>query len=308
MLWSFAFLPSNPKQIVFVFYEVKEPGLTYDDLIYHDGAAATAYELWKTSRTGVLSKVPFGSFAWARLDDRLSDSELWQSAERLPGRDPMGLTPNQPHVELFNTECYGGPGELYNHPPIDHKHVFSMMSQLFSHHSLGSVTLASKNPLENPVVDHNYLDNPLDLLVLSEACRLGNEIVTKGRGTKDVVKGAWPADLTYHSYTKREEWEPYVKQNATTGKISPTHSGTGSNFLLILVETDTISGYHPAGTCKMGTADDLLAVVDEELCVRGVSGLRVVDVSIMPRLHSGHTQMPAFAIGEKAADLIRASA
>lgn len=55
----------------------------------------------------------------------------------------------------------------------------------------------------------------------------------------------------------------------------------------------------------MGSSDDDMAVLDAELRVRGVEGLRVADTSIMPLLNQGHTQMPAYAIGEKAADLIK---
>jgi choline dehydrogenase-like flavoprotein len=55
----------------------------------------------------------------------------------------------------------------------------------------------------------------------------------------------------------------------------------------------------------MGTDDDSMAVLDPELRVRGVKGLRVADTSVMPLLNQGHTQMPAYAIGEKAADLIK---
>lgn len=55
----------------------------------------------------------------------------------------------------------------------------------------------------------------------------------------------------------------------------------------------------------MGSADDKMAVLDAELRVRGVDGLRVADTSVMPLLNQGHTQMPAYAIGEKAADLIK---
>jgi choline dehydrogenase-like flavoprotein len=55
----------------------------------------------------------------------------------------------------------------------------------------------------------------------------------------------------------------------------------------------------------MGSVDDRMAVLDHELRVRGVQNLRVADISIMPLLNQGHTQMPAYAIGEKAADLIR---
>ena len=68
---------------------------------------------------------------------------------------------------------------------------------------------------------------------------------------------------------------------------------------------DPITGYHAAGTCSMGKADDPQAVLDERLRVRGVSGLRVADCSVMPNLHGGHTQMPAYGIGEKCADLIK---
>ncbi|KIW56986.1 hypothetical protein PV05_05593 [Exophiala xenobiotica] len=176
---------------------------------------------------------------------------------------------------------YGGPKQ-YDQLPIDKKHAFAMITELFSPRSKGTVTLKSTDPFENPVVDCNYLSDPLDLLVLSEGCRLGNEIVMKGAGTKDIVKGSWPSDLTHHSFTTREDWVPHVKQHATTC-------------------------YHAAGTCKMGQADDKAAVLDEKLQVRGVKGLRVADCSVMPILHGGHTQMPAYGIGEKAADLLKES-
>ena len=66
--------------------------------------------------------------------------------------------------------------------------------------------------------------------------------------------------------------------------------------------------YHPVGTCKMGPDSDPMAVVDAQLRVRGIDGLRVADASIMPTLIGGNTNAPTIMIGEKLADLLRSNA
>lgn len=178
--------------IVFTFYETEKEGLTNDYLAYHGDAAMNSYMLYKEKKTGILSTFPFGAFGYARLDDRLKDEPLWQKAKTKSGRDPMGLTKSQPHIEFFTTELYGGPKQ-YDDFPIDKKHAFAMITELFSPRSKGNVTLKSTDPFDNPIVDCNYLSDPLDVLVLSEGVRLGNEIVMNGSGTKDIVKGSWPS-------------------------------------------------------------------------------------------------------------------
>ncbi|KAL4894922.1 hypothetical protein BDV59DRAFT_175273 [Aspergillus ambiguus] len=265
--------------IVFMFYETEKEGLTNDWHVYHGDNMAKTYLQWKEHKTGFLSTFPFGCFAFARIDERLKDEPMWRDAPRELGRDPMGLTPMQPNVEFFTTECYGGPKQ-YTDFPIENKHVFSMIAELFAPKSRGTVTLASNDPMKPPVVDCNYLADPMDLLVLTEACRFGNEIIMDGSGTKNIVKGAWPPNLTHHTYRSREEWIPYVKEHATTC-------------------------YHAAGTCAMGKNDNSMAVLDNRLRVRGIQGLRVADCSVMPTLHGGHTQMPAYGIGERCADFIK---
>ena len=284
-----------------IFYEVSKPKLTTDHLIWHDGAQQNSLNQYQESHTGFFSQFPFGTFAYARLDNRLADSELWQKAPRTEGRDPMALTPQQPHVEFWNTECYGP--KAYGEVPGKGKQAFAMLITLFAGRSRGEVTLKSADPKENPVVDHKHFSDPLDLLVLSEGCRVANEVILEGAGTKDVIAGSWPHHLAHPTQKDRHAWESYVSREAGTCKSIPSIDTSSAR-----PSADRhIAGYHPAGTCKMGKRDDPMAVVDEQLRVRGVDNLRVVDASIMPTLMGGHPQMAVYAVAEKAADMIKAS-
>lgn len=190
--------------IVFVFYET-EAGLTNDFQLHHGDSFLRSREQWRKDRTGFLSSYPFGAFAYARVDERLKDNPDWQAALRSasPGRDPMGLTPKQPNLEFFQLECFpmGPEGSQQPWDPKEGEHAFAMITELFSPRSVGSVTLKSADPMDNPVVDHNYLSDPLDLFVLSEGVQWGHEIVTQGGGTKDVVKGSWPRTFLHPSYS-----------------------------------------------------------------------------------------------------------
>ncbi len=266
------------------FYEVSKPNLTNDHLIWHTGGQEKTTEEYGSTKTGFLSQIPFGTFAYARLDERLKDDKIWQEAcARQPkdsGRDGMGTLPSQPHVEFWNTESYF-PKPMFADLPPDGKYAFGMAIIFFFAQSRGNVTLSSLDPAANPKVQHNYFSNPLDMLVFSEACRLANEIAIDGAGTKDVVIGSWPVASGHNKYTTREQWEEMIR-----------------------ARTDTC--YHPSGTCKMSSnAGDEMAVLDAELRVRGVKNLRVADASVMPSLPSGHPQMPVYGIAEKAADLIK---
>jgi choline dehydrogenase len=137
--------------------------------------------------------------------------------------------------------------------------------------SKGFVALASNDPATAPIIDDRLLSAPGDY----EQCLIAYDLMLKvgnAPGLKD-----WRAEqINPVPGTNPHEW---LRQNI-----------------------DTYS--HPVGTCAMGSGPD--AVVDPEtLTVRGISGLRVADVSIMPRITSGHTQGPAFMIGSKAAKMLR---
>jgi choline dehydrogenase-like flavoprotein len=167
--------------------------------------------------------------------------------------------------------------------PVGDQSAFAMITLLLNPQSRGTVQLHSKNPLFPPRIDHNYLDSNLDLLMLAEANKFGADVVTKGKGTKDVVVGAWPPSRTLPKDTS--EWKEYVREQTGTC-------------------------YHASGTCAMGPSAQPSAVlphgavVDSRLKVHGVKNLRVADVSILPRVNTGHTQAPAYMIGEKAAFMV----
>jgi choline dehydrogenase len=145
--------------------------------------------------------------------------------------------------------------------------------------SSGTVRLRSADPADRPAIDPRYLSDPegADAHMLVKGLRLARRVVA------------------------REPLAEYVAE-----ELLPGEQAQSDDDLLAHLRTYSQTLYHPVGTCRMGT--DELAVVDPELRVRGLDGLRVVDASVMPRLPSGHTNWPTVAIAERAADLVAAAA
>jgi choline dehydrogenase-like flavoprotein len=142
--------------------------------------------------------------------------------------------------------------------------------------SRGTVALQSADPQAAPLIDPNFLGDPADL----------EDMVAGFKLTRKILQAPALAD-----WLKRDVFTAEVKSD---------------DDIRALLRQRVDSVYHPVGTCRMGV--DELAVVDPELRVRGVQGLRVVDASIMPTLIGGNTNAPSIMIAEKAADMIRAAA
>jgi choline dehydrogenase len=137
----------------------------------------------------------------------------------------------------------------------------------------GTVRLASADPTATPVIEHELVTNE-DMQALTAACRQAREIFrTPVMRAKDVAE-----EMPGEAVQTDEEWAAYLRTHA-------------------------FRPFHPVGTCRMGSDDD--AVVDPELRVRGVEGLRVVDASIFPTITSGNTNAPVIMVAERASDLIR---
>jgi choline dehydrogenase len=141
--------------------------------------------------------------------------------------------------------------------------------------SRGSVGLASADPLADPAIRANYLATEEDRRALREGARMVREVVAQS--ALQSIRGAelFPG--------------PQVQSDADVDAW-------------IRRAAETI--YHPVGTCRMGVAGDGMAVVDDQLRVMGLEGLRVVDASVMPTLVGGNTNAPTIMVAEKASDLI----
>jgi choline dehydrogenase len=142
--------------------------------------------------------------------------------------------------------------------------------------SRGYVAVGSPDPTAKPIIVHNYYDDPADLRTAVDGLRTVMEI-----SRQEPLAGWISGPDTVPASDSDADLEEHVRST-----------------------TQTL--YHPVGTCRMGSDQD--SVVDLELRVRGVEGLRVVDASVMPTVPRGNTNAPTIAIAERVADLIRGRA
>jgi choline dehydrogenase len=169
------------------------------------------------------------------------------------------------HVQPLSLERFGEP--LHSFPAFTAS-VCDLRPQ-----SRGRIDIRSADPQEAPLIQPNYLSNPEDLRVAADAIRLTRRIVSA-----PALRAFKPIEYLPGASLQSEE-----QLQEAAAKIGTTI-------------------FHPVGTCRMGNDGD--AVVDAQLRVHGVPGLRIADASIMPRITSGNTCSPTLMIAEKAAQLI----
>jgi choline dehydrogenase-like flavoprotein len=159
-------------------------------------------------------------------------------------------------------------------PQVDKRAAFTLLPTLICPESKGTLRLTSTEPDADPHIDPNYLAVQKDADTLIQGIAITRQIMAHSAIAPEVTGELHPAGDTFDEAELRRE---------LPNRISTV--------------------YHPVGTCKMGVGKD--AVVDPQLRVNGVEGLRVADASIFPNITSGNTNAPCLMIGEKAADLLR---
>jgi len=159
---------------------------------------------------------------------------------------------------------------------LDHEPGMTLTVYQCRPESKGSIHASSNDPAASPAIRPNYLADSIDQRVLVDGIKLGRRIIGNRILDKYRAYGMNPDDKVRTD----DEWLQWARDNGQTT-------------------------YHVVGTCKMGS--DPMAVVDDQLRVHGIDGLRVVDASIMPTMPSGNTNAAVIMIAEKGADLIKSA-
>ena len=186
--------------------------------------------------------------------------------------DPSLAWPNiEYHVQPLSLDAFGEP--LHGFP------AFTASVCNLNPTSRGTVQIKSPRFEDAPAIAPNYLSTEEDRKVAADSLRVTRRIV------------AQPALAKYQP----EEWKPGVQYQS-------------DEDLARLAGDIATTIFHPVGTTRMGRADDASAVVDPQLRVRGIRGLRVVDAGVMPVITSGNTNSPTLMLAERAAQLVRSAA
>jgi choline dehydrogenase len=162
-------------------------------------------------------------------------------------------------------------------PRISRQSGFTCYAHPMRPESKGHIHIAAADPRRPPAINFNFLSSPPDAQLTVRAIRIARAIMTA------------PA------------MAPFL-----VTEVAPGVDRTTDDEILDWVKKAAETTYHPVGTCKMGS--DPMAVVDAQLRVHGIEGLRVADASIMSTLTSGNTNAPSIMIGERAADMVLSAA
>lgn len=228
---------------------------------------------------------PFAGVVYA-IDEEISlfgalndeNRALFESEGRGPLSSNLaevgGFVRTRPGLEAPDIQFFFVPGQFQVEGLVPGEgHGFTLGACVLKPKSRGYVALGSPEPTAKPLILHNYLEHPDDVASLVAGVRMCREICRT---------------------------EPLA---GLATKLVQGPDSDGDEDILASVRQYMMTLYHPVGTCRMG--DDHGAVVDRELRVRGVAGLRVVDASVMPEVPRGNTNGPTIALAERAADLIR---
>lgn len=256
-------------------------------LIYYTKNAVSLEYLKHELKVGP-AFVQWAAMGKGPLTSNLAEAALFFRHEDLKKDEPsldLVAPPNSPDLEILTA-----PANYLNHAldKVPQKHSLSMGPIHIQPTSRGEITLASSNIWDKPLIDPKYLSTENDRRALLFGMKTAMKM-TKESPLKEEIKSSFDfaKPKSFTKFKGKGEFDTFSEAD-----------------LLDLMKETAFTIYHPTGTAKMGPSSDKNAVVDSELLVHGIKGLRVVDASIMPTIVRGHPQAAVVAIAEKAADMI----
>ncbi|KIK58972.1 hypothetical protein GYMLUDRAFT_44993 [Collybiopsis luxurians FD-317 M1] len=198
---------------------------------------------------------------------RVDESLTERYGDPSAGRD-------SPHLEMI-------PGNGWSGIPPATGNFFSLGIAVVSPASRGSMTINSTDPFAPPLINPGYFSSPFDIAAMRQAMRIALK------------------------YASAPTWKGYIL--SPFGALANITAASDDDVLDEYIQNSTFSLAHPVGTVAMSAKGADYGVVDPDLRVKGVEGLRVVDASVFPFITSAHTQAPAYVIGERGAELIKAN-
>lgn len=227
----------------------------------------------KFSFVSGLEAVAFISTKYANQTDDWPDIEFMLTSASVNADGGQQVARAHGLTDAFYKEIY---------EPVNYRDSFSVFPMMLRPKSRGEIKLKSRDPFEYPLLYHNYLTHPNDVDVLRE-------------GLKAAI--AYGYTDTFKKFGARLHNPPLPNC-----KHLPMFT---DEYWNCAIRQYTLSIYHYSCTAKMGPPTDPNAVVDSELRVYGVPGLRVIDASIMPTITNGNINAPVIMIGEKGADMVK---
>ncbi|KAF5384221.1 hypothetical protein D9615_003450 [Tricholomella constricta] len=237
--------------------------------------AANALETWRTTRTGPFVDIPITQVGFVRVKD---DGVVFKKYG-----DPSA-GPNSPHVELVINNGIAGK----TIPPAGNFFIIGaiivtpsarktplIFNEHFIHNNIsgGSLVLHSNDPFEHPIINPAYAGSDLDMYILREGIRSAQRLAEA----------------------------PAIRNYVGPALFSPTTDAELDEF----IRSNGTNLHHPVGTAGMSAKDANYGVVDPDLRVKGVAGLRIIDSSVFPFIPSGHTMAATYILGERGADLVK---
>ncbi|THH15922.1 hypothetical protein EW146_g4630 [Bondarzewia mesenterica] len=253
---------------VILTWNVNSTDTLYDQLRLNATAAEEALLQWNTSRTGPYANGVSNHIFNLRLNE--TDPDVQQMLAKY---GDLSSGPTSPHIGLIVVE--GGLGN---------GNYISMEDFIFTPHSRGTVTLNATDPSGAPVIDLAIFTSPFDLFALGQGVLMASRFLSASA------------------------WDGYVLEPAAgLQEVFNADGGVNATALDSFLRAGVTAGWRMTGTAAMSPYGASWGVVDPDLRVKGLDGLRVVDASVFPFIPAVHTQVPVYVVAERAADIIKSS-